>query len=154
MGKTCVVDDDRLGLMLSDDLVKCVFFPILVRLGPVAVEPQTADLAVFGAEDFNGIAQILQICLEIVVEARIVPVKGGVIEERNDADIVAGIDIFADEVTADGAVRCVVGVQTLGIEQREALVVTGRQRDVLRTCRLCRFCDLVRIELGRGEGVL
>ena len=84
MGQTGVVHDDRVRLMLADHLVERVLLPVLVRFGPVAVEPKPADLAVFGAENLHGIAQILEIRLEIAVEIGVVPVERGVIEERHD----------------------------------------------------------------------
>jgi len=123
--ETGVVYDNGIGLMLTNDCIQSILFPILIGFTPVAVEPQTADFAVFRTENFNRITQILQICLEIVVEIRIVPVQCGVVEEGNNTFCTAAVNKIANKVPANGRMRCIIGIQSLCIKERKTFVVTS-----------------------------
>ena len=60
-----VVDDDRFRLVASDHRVQLIFLPVGLLLAPVAVEPESADRAVVGAEDLDRLVEIVQVGVEV-----------------------------------------------------------------------------------------
>ena len=148
-----IVHNNCFRLMLADHTVKSIFFPVFTGLRPVSVKPQPANFTVFTAQHFHGIAEILEVRLEIRVEIRMVPVQRGMIEEGDDSNIVAGIHIFTDQVTARCGMRSIVCGKAAGIVKREPFVVASGQSNILHAGCFCGLCDLVRIKLCCRKGL-
>lgn len=53
VAQASVIDNHGIWLMSADYLVESILLPVLVRLAPVAVKPQAADLSVVGAENLH-----------------------------------------------------------------------------------------------------
>ena len=108
-----------------DHFVELVFLPVGIGFGPVAVEPETADLAVLGTQDLDTLVKILKICVKIVFKVGMMPVKGGVVEEWNDISFAAFIYKLRDQIPSDRGVGGVKIGKSPGIIKGETFVVTG-----------------------------
>ena len=148
-----VVDDHRIGLMLTDEGVECILLPICALFIPGAVKPKTANFAISGAKDLNACAQIFKVLFEIIFVAFLVPVNEGVIEERNYILGVAGIYKLADKITACKGVGSIVITDGRCIVKRKSLVMTGGEGDVLTARRLCGL-DKLTCPIGVGVKAL
>ena len=96
------------GFRVAADGVQLVLLPVRILFAPVAVEPESSDRAVACREDFDTIAQILEISREVFVESRIAPIQSGVIEHGHDALGSAPFNEIADEIPLCRSVRHVI----------------------------------------------
>ena len=76
------------------------------------------------------------------------------VEERDNIIFAAGVDEFADQVALCGRVRGVEFVQSAGIVEGKALMMTCRQNDVAHSRGFRQTRQRLRIEIFCGEGIL
>ena len=114
---TGIVDDDGFRLIAPDGSVQGIFFPVRITgLAPGAVEPQSADGAVVGAQQLDTFPQVAKICREICFKGFLVPVKQRMVEEGLDACFPTGIHEFPDQIPAAAVDRIEIG-KTAGVVQ-------------------------------------
>jgi hypothetical protein len=151
--KAGVIDDKRLGLIFADGGVQLILAPGLLRLRPVAVKPQTADLAVVLAKRLYTLSEVFEIGVEVFGIVGMRPVEGRVIENGHDIMLSTGVHKLTDEVAPNCGYRVII-VQSAGVVEREAVVMTGGESDVLASNALCGCCKADRPILFGAEGIL
>ena len=146
--------------------------PRIGRLLAREIVPEDVDLAIVGQDLADLVVQVGDVLGEItslvllgelllrqalaaripVVErvVRMVPVKEGVVEATADPGLMAGVGELTDDVAPERRLRRLV-VRVLRVKETEALVMLGREDDVLHPRVLRRGNPLLRVEEVRIE---